>query len=152
MSATGRNVTGFVAASATLVPIILLIVTRLVWTSAPSKVPSHFEGEGTADAFSSSSQIFIGCLLLTAVVVVAAFAIAFLGGDLDPSKRGFALGATNLVSAVTGLTWIVLSLSEVNANNGGSANIGSPFLLFLCAIDWGLVGFLITFPFRRSTP
>jgi hypothetical protein len=149
MSSTQRSGRIVVAGVAAFVPIAAFVVVRLLWTSAPLKLPSHFEGNGTADGFSCSSQVFVGSLIPAIVVALIALAIAVFGDDFDPLKRALALGVTNLLAAVASLAWLVFSLSEVDALRGGTANIGEPFLIFLCAIGWGLVALLISFPFRR---
>lgn len=145
------------AGVAACVPSIVLTVVRLLWTSAPAKVPSHYEGNGAVNEYSSSSTLFLGCLIVSIIVALIALAMSLLARDMDPVKRAWALCGASVITSGASLVWIVFSLAAVQMDHGGTADVGAQFLLFLIAPAWGGLTLLLGWPFnsrrtRQASP
>ncbi len=56
-----------------------------------------------------------------------------------------------MIATATSLQWTVGVLTAVNSRTTGATNIATPFLLYLLAILWASLSFLVAFVGSRHT-
>jgi uncharacterized protein DUF1648 len=118
---------------------------QAVWDAVPTLVPVHWNGAGEADTFQPATTLFwlsvmpaIGCGLVATAVLI------FVGADTRRRTAALTHGALALIASAVSLQWVVNVLTALQADTGASNRIGVLFLLYLLALAWGGVVFLVT--------
>ena len=141
-----------VAAALVWVPAVVLIGFNGWWPGVPDRLPAHWGGSGNTDSFDSSSSVFWQSLLPAIACGLIAVAVIVSVGN-DGSRRASAIGYGVLagIATATSLQWTVDVLTAVNGRITGATNISTPFLLYLLAISWASLTFLLAFVGSRPT-
>ena len=126
-------------------PAVALVTIRTVWRNVPGQVPAHWSGIGAADSFQSSTALFwLSLLPAVGCGVVAIVVLIFVGADMRCRTAALTHGVLALIASAISLQWAVDVLTALQASSGGHNGIGPPFLLYLLALLWGVVVFVVT--------
>lgn len=127
------------------VPSVALVSIHIAWRQVPAEVPAHWSGTGAADAFQPSATLFwLSFLPAVACGAVAIVVLIFVGSDIRRRTAALTHGLFALIASAVSLQWPVGVLTASQANSGGHNGIGTPFLLYILALLWGVVVFVVT--------
>lgn len=144
-----RVVAQFIAAA--LLSVIVLVLVGLViltWPNPGAVVPAHWGFTGSPDLMTSSALLWISLIPAAACCGISVLLAVTLRTDATrwAPAAGFAVLA--LVEVATSMQWPVAQLTAATPqlNNG----IGAPFLLYLVAVVWAGLVFILTLARRAE--